>query len=191
MTTNHKKRGFTLTETIMVISIFTVLTLGVTTLFTHIFTSTRNHTKALDEADQARGLMTNLVTEIRSATVSASGAFPLDQTDDREIIFYSPYGQKDGPVARYHYYLTDNILYRGITLPAGDPPTYNINAEKIQIVLNQITNIDQPLFEYFDGNYDGQSAPLVQPITADQVRYIKINLNLMTTGASLRNLKDN
>ena len=202
--TKKNSTGFTLVETIVVIFIFTLLAVGVTTLFTHIFVSSRDRLSSLDNVDQARLLATNFTNEIRVATTGQTGAFALGQADNTQIIFYSNYGQSAGVIARLRYYLTGSLLYKGVTLPTGNPLTYNLAQEQVQVKQADVINNGQPLFYYYDGNYMGSSTPLVQPVNVNQVKYVQLNLNILkktTTaatstfnvraGSSIRNLKDN
>ena len=66
-----------------------------------------------------------------------------------------------------------------------------------------MANEATPIFDYYDTNYDGTTAPLAQPVSAIAVRLVKITLIIdknslrppapitMTTQVSMRNLKDN
>jgi prepilin-type N-terminal cleavage/methylation domain-containing protein len=198
------KRGFTLVETIVVIFIFTILALGATTLFTHIFISSRDKLYSMDNIDYARMVATNFTNEIRVASVGSTGTYPLNQADNSQIIFYSNYKQSPGIVARIRYYLTGSALYKGVVIPSGSPLSYNLALEKIQKVQDNIMNTGQPLFYYYDGNYNGSSTPFTQPINVNLVKYVRINLDIFTqgnttatttfnvsAGASIRNLKTN
>ena len=64
----HRERnqsGFTLIETMVAIAIFTILALGVTTLFTHIFISSHDRLAAIDNIDHTQSVATNFTNEIR------------------------------------------------------------------------------------------------------------------------------
>lgn len=195
MNYSTKKNGFTLVETIVVISIFTILALGVTTLFSHIFINSRERLVSIDNIDQARLVANNFTNEIRVASVGNDGSYPINQAGDNQIIFYSNYGQAAGIISRIRYYSATSTLYKGVTIPTGSPLIYNLNTEKITAVQNNMISTTTPIFYYYDGNYTGSSTPLIQPINANQVKYVKINLNLdkenISAGASIRNLKTN
>lgn len=199
-----KQNGFTLVETIVVIFIFTLLAMGVTTLFTHIFISSRDRVASLDNIDQARLATTKFTNEIRTASVANDGSAALTQAGDSQIIFYSDYGQTSGIMARNRYFLSTSTLYKGVTVPTGSPLSYNLGAEKIITVQNNISSSTTPIFYYYDGNYNGSSTALNQPININDVKYVKMSLNILkmternattifnvNAGASIRNLKDN
>lgn len=204
MKERKNKKGFTLIETIVVIFIFTLLATGVTTLFTHIFINSSNRLAALDNIDQARVVTSNFTNEIRTASVGNDGSGALNQAGDTQIIFYSDYGQTSGIMARNRYYVATSTLYKGVVLPSGSPLTYNLGTEKIKVLQNNISSSTAQIFYYYDGNYNGSSTPLTQPININDVKYVKINLNILklnernsttnftvTAGAAIRNLKDN
>lgn len=202
-----KKTGFTLTETIVVIFIFTLLAVGTTNLFTHIFINSQNRLLSLDSIDQAKIVTTNFSNEIRTASVGADGSAPVNQASDYQITFYSDYGQATGVVAKIHYYLattTSSIkLYKAVTIPSGSPLAYNPSDEKILLAQSNIST-STPVFYYYDGNYNGSSTPLTQPVNINDIKFVRINLNILkqternstgtftaSAGATIRSLKDN
>jgi prepilin-type N-terminal cleavage/methylation domain-containing protein len=200
----NKKNGFTLTETIVVIFIFTLLSVGITTLFTHIFINSRERLISIDNIDQARLVANSFTNEIRVASVGNDGSYPINQAGDNQVIFYSNYGQAAGIISRIRYYSATSTLYKGVTIPTGSPLTYNLNTEKITTVQNNMISTTTPIFYYYDGNYTGSSTPLTQPVNVNQIKYVRINLNVykqststdntifnISTGASIRNLKTN
>jgi prepilin-type N-terminal cleavage/methylation domain-containing protein len=199
-----KNRGFTLTETIVVIFIFTLLAIGVTTLFTNIFVNSRERLSSIDNIDQASLVATKFTNQIRVASVGNDGSYPINQAGDTQIIFYSNYGQATGTIARVRYYLNKNTLYKGVVIPTGTPLSYNLGAESITTVQKDIINFGTPIFYYYNGDYTGSSTPLTQPISINQVKYVQINLDILkkdtktatttftiSAGASIRNLKIN
>ena len=201
---NKKEFGFTLVETIVVIGIFTLLAIGTTSLFTHIFISSQDRLASMDSIDYANAVATDFTNEIRVAKIGIDGAYPIGQADDQEIVFYSGYKQNAGQIARLRYYLNLNTLYKGVTIPSGNPLHYDLATEKIQTVENNVASTSAPIFYYYDGDYTGSSTALVQPINLNQIKYVKISLDILkqntrtdtgtynvTAGASIRNLKTN
>lgn len=200
---NKKESGFTLIETMVAIFIFTILALGVSSLFTNIFTNSNGRFAAISDIDQAQMVATNFTNEIRIASTGNAGDYPINQASDTQIIFYSSYKQSTGIVARIRYYLSGKTLYKGVVIPSGSPLSYNLSQEKIQDVQNDVSNGGKPIFYYYDGNYNGSSTPLVQPVNVNQVKYVIMNMNILkqpntstttfniSAGASIRNLKTN
>ena len=199
-----KKHGFTLIETLVVIFIFSILAVGVTTLFTHIFVNSKNQLISMDNVDYANSAVSNFTNELRVAAVGNNGSFPLAQASDTQIIFYSTYKQTPGIVARFRYFLATSTLLEGLIVPTGSPLTYNLAQEKVVTVQNNIANTGEAIFYYYDGDYTGSSTPFAQPINVNRVKYVRISLNILkqsptvststftvSAGTSIRNLKTN
>lgn len=198
------KKGFTLVETIVVVAIFSMLALGVNAIFTHIFSSSRNRLASMDVIDQARLATTNFTNEIRVASVGVDGSFPIVTADRREIIFYSNYNQENGLISKILYYTASSTLYKSTIVPTGSPLSYNSANEKIKTVQTDLASTTERIFYYYDGDFDGKSAPLSEPVNVNDIKFVKINLNILkkttdtgtssfntSAGSSIRNLKDN
>jgi prepilin-type N-terminal cleavage/methylation domain-containing protein len=194
---NKKEQaGFTLVETIIVISIFTLLALGVSALFTHIFTSSRERLSAIDDIDQSRQVTNSFINEIRVASIGNDGSFPITLADDDQVVFFSNYGQATNTQARIRYYRATTTLYKATLVPTGSPLTYDAGSEKVVTVQGNLSSSTLPIFYYYDGDYMSTSTALVQPVNLTDIRFIRINLNVgdnytVSAGASIRNLKDN
>lgn len=193
--------GFTLLELIISISIFSVLIFAVISLLISIIQNPRSQLAKMDSIDQARFVSSRFVNEIRAA---AYGSYPLIKADDSEIIFYSPIGAIAGNINRIRYYVANDILYKGVIVPAGG--IYNPAAEVTAPVLTGLLNEGAPLFYYYDGDYDGIASTdaLAQPVNVTEVRFIKMNLIVryqtttqdisafsLNVGGAIRILKNN
>ncbi|MDD5152649.1 MAG: prepilin-type N-terminal cleavage/methylation domain-containing protein [Candidatus Pacebacteria bacterium] len=204
MITNRqqKKRGFTVTETIVTIGIFTILMLGITQLFVTIFTLPKRELNSSNNLDQARLALVTFANEVRNATTGNNGAYVVNQAGDSQIIFYSNYGATGGAVKRIRYFVSGNTLSKGVITPTGTPLTYG--AEVVTTVQNNLANGGVPVFYYYDDNYNGAGASLTQPVNVNSVKYIKMNLIILkqltptdtttTTvdmGVALRTIKTN
>lgn len=195
------QKGFTLVETIVAIFIFTLLILGATNLFSHIFKNSRNQMIAISDIDQAQLLTKKFINEIRTASIGENGNHPIALADDQQVVFYSRYGQEDNRTAQIRYFLEGTNLKKGVIIPSGSPISYNSTAEKVDIVQNNIVGTTTPVFYYYSGDYDGQSDPLTQPVNVNDIKYIKIKFFInkpgltdifnVQAGATIRNLKNN
>ena len=199
-----KKSGFTLVETLVTIAIFSILMTGITLMIRNIFMVSEQQHGILSNTNQATIISSNFVNELRNATYGANGAYPINQATNNQLIFYSTTPKKNGTVSQIRYYLTGNTLYKGITNPAGSPPSYNGQPETITTLNTQMSMGSNSLFSYYDGTYSGNGNALTQPVNINVIRFIKINLTVLTdavrngtgtftvtSGASLRNLKTN
>jgi prepilin-type N-terminal cleavage/methylation domain-containing protein len=196
--------GFTLIEVMVTMAIFVLLVFGVSVMLSSIFTNQNQQSMSMSSIDHARAVDSAFTNEIRNALTGSDGSYPLNQAGDSQIIFYSNYGANNGIVSRIRYYVSNNILYKGIVAPTGSPLTYNLSSESVKPVLTGMSSASSPIFYYYDGNYNGSTPPLAQPINVNKVRFVKINLSvlnqitpndtsafLITAGAEIRSIKDN
>ena len=199
-----KSAGFTIIETIAVLCIFTIMLIAINTLFLSVFKNPKQQFLSSNNIDGARIVTSNFANELRDATMGNDGSFPLNQATNSQIIFYSSAGGNGTIIKRVRYYLSNNVLYKGIVVPSGSPLTYNLSSEVVKPILSGLGNGTSPVFYYYDGTYNGSGTPLSQPINVNQVKFIKINLMVpnqisakdtstfsISNGATIRNLKTN
>lgn len=205
---SHQKKqskGFTLTETLVTVLISSIILIGATLLLQNIFKMGKQQPLVLDVVDQARIVIFNFTNELRNATAGNDGSYPLSQAGNSQIVFYSNYGNNLGTqINKIRYYVSGTTLYRGVTAPSGNPPTYNPASEKTAVVITNLNNASTPVFYYYDGSYAGTSSPLTQPININDIKFVAINMILptqdsretattftITAGGTIRNLKTN
>jgi len=201
---NGRQSGFTLIETIITIAIFGIIMTGASLLFINVFKTATNKNIAVGTADQARKALFNFTSELRTAATGSDGSYPLSQTGDSQITLYSSYGSGGSTINKIRYYVSGTTLYKGVTVPVGNPLAYNAIFEQIFPVQQNVANGGTPLFYYYGGDYGGTSTPLTQPVNINDVKFVKIKLILpkenvtdttntftVTAGASIRNLKTN
>ncbi len=178
--------------------------LGTSLMLRDILVNTRQQYKVIDNTDQARRVGNSFINELRNATYGASGAYPINEASDNQIVFFSTTQKNSGVISKIRYYISNNILYKGVVNPAGSPPSYNGQPEVVTTLITSMSLGGNPLFYYYDSNYNGNGNPLTQPVNLNQIKFIKINLTVLkqltatsnTTftvlaGASIRNLKTN
>jgi len=204
-TRNHTySRGFTLVETMVTIFIFTIIMLGTSLMIQKIFVNNRQQTLQIGNIDRARSVANIFINEIRNSTYGVNGAYPLGEASDNQIIFFSTTPLSNGTPSKIRYYVSNGILYKGITNPTGNPLVYNPANEQISTLISKMSLGSNPLFYYYDGTYNGSTNPLVQPVNINNIKFIKINLIVLKEadptststftingGGSLRNLKTN
>lgn len=191
-------------ETIVTTFIFGILMIGTTTLLRGIFVNSRGETLSMDNVSRVRQIANVFVKEVRNSTYGVDGAYPINQADDTQTVFFSTAPQNNGTVSRIRYYVSNGILYKGITDPSGSPLKYNLVNEKITTLLTNLSLGSNPLFYYYDGNYDGTTSPLTEPVNLTQIKFIEIDITVLkqlvqgstntfniTAGAVFRNLKNN
>jgi hypothetical protein len=131
------------------------------------------------------------------------GSYPLSQAGGSQIIFYSNIGASGNNANRIRYYVSEDTLYKGVTIPTGNPLGYNLSLETIKPILTGLLNGVSPLFYYYTGDYDGGGTELLQPVNINQAKFVRINLIVeeqsltgssnftLSAGVAVRALKNN
>lgn len=165
--------GYTLVETIVVIALFSLIML---TIFTLILSFYRQNDYAVQQSaaiQNARIAVTTLVKDLREATVSESGSYPLVQLSPNSIRFYSDI-DRDEAVEQVHYYINSQFqLVKESVDPIGSPALYNSTPTTTYVanhIRNDFMNID--IFRYFDAT----GTEITNLNDADAVRFIEVNL---------------
>lgn len=205
MQTNIKNKniaGFTLIEILIVVGIIGLLAITVGGLSRDTFFLNDIFKKGINATEQAQKIIRPMAGEIRSASASTTGTFAIESATDNSFIFFSDI-DNDNLKERVRYYVENGVLKKGITKPIGSPAVYTGAIEKITTVVPGLSNGVTPVFSYYDGLYEGTTNALVNPVSPQAVRLVKVTLIVdddptrppepvtITTQASIRNLKDN
>jgi len=186
------KKGFTLIEILIAVSIFAIVGFAVASFGRNIFWQNYIISKTLVTEGEAKLALSRLVTELRRSQPASTGAYPLELASSSAIIFYSDI-DNNGLRERLRYWREGGALKRGLTRPTGQPYVYNSSNESLGVAINELGNATGTIFSYYDKNYDGtaSSSPLSSPVPVQSVRLIKIDLGNLSSQVMLRNLKDN
>lgn len=199
---NLQSPGFTLVETIVVVSIYTIMTLVIYTSIFNIYRSNSYTIEQSYEVDQARRGLQTWLTDVREMTYADDGTFPVAIMEAHRLGFYSDI-DKDNTVEYVEYQLSTTTLFKRTYEPTGYPPVYNlVTPTKTEILSEYVQNALQSTstFKYFN-DAGGQ---LVAPSSLlTDVRYLEaqaiVNIDplrspgefLLRSGVTPRNLKDN
>ncbi len=195
--------GFTLIEMITVISIISLIGIGLGTATVwglRLWNVTQDHIKA---QDQARTAFQSIVGEIREMQIADNGSYAIESADSDTLIFFSNI-DSDNKREKVKYELQNGILYRWFAKSSSSvPPQYPAFSDSTKtVIVKNIVNTG-PVFQYYDDSYTGTSAALSEPIPLGDVRLIKLHLLIdydpgrtpspleLETNVTLRNLKDN
>ncbi len=196
------KRAFTLVETLVAMGIAIAIFFAVFNFGSSIFSFNSNAQKNLSAQSDARRLLKSIVRELRSASPSSLGSYPVSVAGTSTISFFVNIDD-DALKEQVRYFLQGTELKRGVIKPSGTPLTYDPSNEEVVILVRDMNNGPDPIFEYFDSNYNGESAPLLQPVQITQIRLVRITVKIekdpnrslgpviATSQVFLRNLKDN
>ncbi|HMO78012.1 MAG TPA: prepilin-type N-terminal cleavage/methylation domain-containing protein [Candidatus Paceibacterota bacterium] len=202
MKLSYNQQGFTLVETIVVVGIYTIMTL---VIYTSIFNLYRTNSYTIEqshEVDQARRGLQTWLNDVREMTYADDGTFPVAVMEPHRLGFYSDV-DKDNTVEYVEYVLSTTTLFKRTFEPTGHPPVYNlVIPAKTEILSEYVQNLLQATstFKY----YDNSGTELVTPSgLLTDVRYIEaqaiVNIDplrspgefLLRSGVTPRNLKDN
>ena len=194
--------GITIVEFVVAVAIVSIVGLAAFVFQRDIFSLHRVASETLIAEQGARRAFRMLTAELRSASPSSSGSYPLVTADATTLTFYSDI-DNDGLKERVRYFLSGTKFQKGMIRPTGTPSVYNLGSEVVATVVSDVANAATPVFEYFDENYAGTSTPLSQPVNILKVRLVKATIVIdhdssrppapltVTTQVSIRNLKGN
>ena len=194
--------GVTLIEAVIALGIISLIALIVGAFQRDIFRVSGFLQESLFAQQDLRRTMKIFSAEVRSASPSSAGAYPIAAAGASDFTFYSD-TDSDGLRERIRYFLDGTNLRKGVIVPVGTPTVYNPANEKVTIVVRNVVTTTTPIFEYYGTNYNGLSPPLSQPVDTLAIRLVKVTVSVdrnssrppppitLTTQVSLRNLKDN
>lgn len=198
----RNSQGFTLIEVIVTIGIFSLILVTMFTFIVNGYKSFRDLNARTSTLSIARQALEVAIREIREATQSDLGAYPLNLTSPNELIFYANVDSQTD-IERVRYYLDGTNVIRGVIKPSGSPPDYRADQETHTTIAVNVHNGSVPVFQYFDKNYLGSGSALAQPVDPALSRYIQITIIIdddvnappvpvtVSSGVLVRNLKDN
>lgn len=198
-----KQKGFTLVEIMVAIFIFVMIMLALSTFQRDIFFFGSNLQSNLSAQIEARRVLKTFVSEMRGASPSSLGSYPIESVASSSIVFFSDL-DNDNIKERIRYYLDGDKIKRGVIKPSLNPVSYSGSENTSTVVRDVVNGALTPVFEYYSGGYISTStAPLSDPIDIAQIRYVKFHVEIDSdpnrspepviseTGVTLRNLKDN
>jgi len=200
-----KNSGFSIIEFLFAIVIATVIGFIITLFAKNIISLNASAQSSMTAMLEGRKILSVMVAELRSTIPSALGSYPIEAVSTSTIIFFADINSDDiADRVRYFFDPVTRLVQRGVVLAAGEPPTYDLGAESFSTIMTDVANgTSTPLFDYYDGNYAGASAPLSIPLNIPAIRLVRITIKIerdpnrapelttLTSQAAFRNLKDN
>ena len=195
--------GFTIIEVIISVFILSLIVVSAATFQRDVFSLNFFLQGSLNAQLDARHVVKIMVAELRKASPSALGAYPIALASSTAITFYSDV-DSDGVKDRVRYFLSGSTIKRGVLAPSGSPLAYvDANEELTILISGFVSSSTLPLFQYYGATYTGASPPLSLPVDTSSVRLVKITVIIdtdpvhspapimVTSQVNLRNLKDN
>ncbi len=190
-------------ETLIAMFIITLLGIVVVNFQLNIFSLNKISNNNLVAQEDLRRVLKTASAEIRSMSQPVSGVHVIETAGTSSLSFYTNI-DSDSAIEKVRYFLSGTTLKKGVINPTGTPATtYSAGNEILTTIANNLMMGTTTIFEYYDTNYDGTTAPLSQPVNILNIRLVKINIIIddnplkspaplyMTTQVSIRNLKDN
>lgn len=188
----NNRSGFSFLEVVIALGI-SLSIIGILVQFTGMVAKVQGSLNAILAANKdVNGVLGAITSELRSATQSAAGGFPVESASTSSIVFYTD-TDGDGIIERVRYFISSSTLQKGIIDPTGTPAMYPTSTERIATVLSNVGAGSG--FSFYDQNYTGTQPALVAPVDPTAVSIV--NFTLVETGRSfsttamLRNLKNN
>jgi hypothetical protein len=198
---NRHSAGITLLEAVVLIGIYTVLTLIIYATTVEFYRINAYALEQADEVENARRGMNQWVRDVRELTNGEDGSYPIAIIDEHEFAYYSD-TDLDDSVEYVVYRLEDTTLRKFIYNATGIPAAYDTTSpDLVEALSYYVRNNSQSTttFMYFDnaGNQLASTSPVVD------VRYIQaqfiVNIDenrfpgefMLRSSVAPRNLKDN
>jgi prepilin-type N-terminal cleavage/methylation domain-containing protein len=192
------EKGFSLIEIIITVAILTLITGTIGLFQSNIFSINSVINQNLNKQSIGRAFVKDFVFELRNATTSQTGDYPLVFAGTNTIIFYSNY-DKENDIEKIHYVL-DGLDFKKFVIK---PDEQNVYSDENKILVKEVANIElgdmespENIFEFYasstNGSFDRIS--MSQPINLLEVRLIKIKLPTnpkIEIQVAPRNLKNN
>ena len=202
---NIFKRGFTLVETLVAITLLLIGTAATVLLFSKTMQSKAYSLEMGRSAFVVSRSIGDLTQYLRRVRQSDAGTYPIVSADDNNLIIYSDYN-KDGKTERLHVYLSNSKVYMGVRSPSATfPVTYSAGDETtIELADHIVNTASDSMFSYYNKDYpaDTVNNPVTTPADVSEIRLIKIFLKInidpnrapdniqQETFVELRNLND-
>lgn len=173
----YSRKGFTLVEVVVAAAIFSVLVIVIGTLRNNVSTLSNLVGQKLQSRQDIDRVMDQMVTEIRSASPSNQGSYPIESASSSTLVFYSDV-DSDGLFEKVRYTVASSSMTRGITKPEGNPLTYATSSERTAMVISNLTRTtSSPVFLYYGEDYTGTQAPLSGTTTLpSDIRMVRVTL---------------
>lgn len=188
--------GFTLLETLVTITVSTIVLIAVTGMIQDFYKGNAYLLDQTNAINSARRSVEHAVANLREASYAADGSYPLQAAGTSTVTFFSDISSTT-VLEKVRYYRSGDYLYRGVTLSAGNPPTYVGQPEAVTLVVDNIRNdISTPIFNYYNNvGTDLGANPIVSAVTSIKITvltdvnpYRAPQIYTLSAVATLRNL---
>ncbi len=158
--------------------------------------------EALLVEQQASPVIRDMIAEIRTASNSSVGSYPIETAATSTLTFYANI-DADTQKERVRYFKEGDMLKKGVLKPSGDPLSYNPANENVRPVVRYLLSTTTPIFHYYDTSYAGTTSPLADPPNIPAIRLVKVTIivdrdplklpepQIFESQTAIRNLREN
>jgi len=172
--TLHDQQGFTLLEVLITMALMTGIALFITKFAGSLTDYSLRFNRSIFTQQEISQTLQTILPEIRSATQSNNGVYPIVAATTSTFTFYSDL-DRDGKFEQVRYFLQSGVFKKGVIRPAGSPPTYPTSSETIYDLVHDMTT--STIFSYYDNTATSTfSTALPSPVDVLKVRTVEINL---------------
>lgn len=155
----HNARGFTLTEVLVVVTLSTLLMLGIMGAIVQFYQYNGHLIAQRQAIAEAEFGMNRLVRDMRTMSFAFDGTYPLQARSSSSISFFvDTTGNRIPDLVTYE--IRDTELVRETFIATGTPPVVDqTTPDRIEIISGSVQNhaLNTPLFSYT--NRDGVLVP--------------------------------
>ncbi|OGH91553.1 MAG: hypothetical protein A2479_01175 [Candidatus Magasanikbacteria bacterium RIFOXYC2_FULL_39_8] len=170
--------GFTIMEAMVVLGIFSIISLGAASFVIRSNRDTAIIWEQLATQSEGRKVLQEVVNDTRRAEVSSVGSFPLVAAGDYSFTFYANIDE-DLLRERVRFWLSGTTLNKSVLKPSGTPLSYSGVESTLELAHNVVNQSEGvPIFTYFDEAYTGTQNSLTQPVSVTDVHVIRVQLEL-------------
>lgn len=177
-------KGFSLIEILVVVAIAASVVIVVSNFGNNVAGLDTLVSGELQSKSDVTISLQMLNAAIQSASISANGAYPIENASTGSLAFYSDINKNGSPEHLRYFYATSTI-YQGIIQATGTPATYPTSSEIVTDFIDHVIIASAtPLFSYYGSSYTGSQAPLTYPIAISSIRLIGINFSVQLNQTS-------
>ncbi len=169
------QKGLTLIEVLIAMALMGGIAFLLTRLSGDLTEYSLRFNRGLFTQQQIQQTLQIIVPEIRSASQSSNGVYPIVEATTSTFTFYSDL-DKNGTFEEVRYFREDGIFKKGVIEPIGNPPTYPTSSEVVYELVHNI-GTSTAIFLYYDNTATSTlSSPLPSPVDVLKIRTVEVNL---------------
>jgi type II secretory pathway pseudopilin PulG len=191
-------RGFSLVETIVVVSTTALISVTLGSLLTYFYKTNAYTLEQSTAVAQARRSIEDAMSHLREASYGSDGSYPLMVVATSSITFFAKVTATGPYIERVTYSLQKGILYRTVGEPFTNPISYSgISVATTTVATSVMNTAATPLFRYFDNTGTELASPADVSKVSSVLTTVVIDVNAarapfsltLSGSATLRNLK--